>query len=126
MYTLAMSKEFSAKHFLIGGDWGDENRPHAHRYRLEIHLGGEALDEHGFLVDIVEFGKQLRALMRRYQDATLNEMSAFSDLNPSIENFCRILAREMDRMLPFDNLHSIRVRLREDDIAWASYHLQRS
>ena len=30
MYKVAVTREFIANHFLIGGDWGDENKPHAH------------------------------------------------------------------------------------------------
>jgi 6-pyruvoyltetrahydropterin/6-carboxytetrahydropterin synthase len=126
MYALAMSKAFSSQHFLIGGDWGDENSPHSHQYRLEVVLEGERLDEHGFLVDIVEFEEQIDRRVRKYQGAVLNEIPAFSGLNPSIEIFCRVVAREIDGALLSKGVQSILVKIWEDDIAWASYHLQRA
>jgi 6-pyruvoyltetrahydropterin/6-carboxytetrahydropterin synthase len=126
MYALAMSKAFSSQHFLIGGDWGDENSPHSHQYRLEVVLEGERLDEHGFLVDIVEFEEQIDRRVRKYQGAVLNEIPAFSGLNPSIEIFCRVVAREIDGALLSKGVQSILVKIWEDDIAWASYHLQRT
>ncbi len=125
MYALAMSRAFSSQHFLIGGDWGDENSLHSHQYRLEVTLEGERLDEHGYLVDIVEFEEQIDLLVRKYQGAVLNEIPVFSGLNPSIENFCRILAGEVDGARLSKSIQSILVKIWEDDIAWASYHLQR-
>jgi 6-pyruvoyltetrahydropterin/6-carboxytetrahydropterin synthase len=50
MYTLSVRREFRAEHFLIGGDWGAENQPHVHAYRLEVELEGERLDAHGYLL----------------------------------------------------------------------------
>ena len=40
MYTLAVRREFIARHFLIGGDWGAENFPNSHHYVLELQLTG--------------------------------------------------------------------------------------
>ena len=35
MYTLAVKRDFIAQHFLVGGDWGEENENHAHQYKTE-------------------------------------------------------------------------------------------
>jgi len=40
MYTVAVQRELIAQHFLIGGDFGPENLPHSHHYRVEVHLAG--------------------------------------------------------------------------------------
>ena len=40
MYTLAVKRNFIAQHFLIGGDWGEENYLHSHHYVLEVLLEG--------------------------------------------------------------------------------------
>ena len=32
MYTLGIKRDFIARHFLIGGDWGAENLPNSHHY----------------------------------------------------------------------------------------------
>ena len=61
MYTLAVQRDFVAQHFLIGGDWGSENEWHSHHYRLEVVLEGAELDEHGYLVDIVDVEGNLEA-----------------------------------------------------------------
>ena len=40
MYAVAVSRDFVAQHFLIGGDWGAENESHSHHYRVEVGLEG--------------------------------------------------------------------------------------
>lgn len=121
MYTLAISRAFTAKHFLIGGDWGPENDLHSHEYRIEVRLLGDQLDQHGYLVDIVQFDALLDALIGRYRDQTLNDQAEFEGLNPSIENFARILCQSIGGHLQAPNLDGIEVLIWEDDIAWAAY-----
>lgn len=125
MYTLGMKRTFSAEHFLIGGDWGEENHPHSHTYGLEVRLSGDRLNEHGYLVDIVELEDQVDALRDQFAGSRLNALPEFSGLNPSIEHFCRLICQRLDRQLPFENIHTIATTLWEDDIAWARYQLRR-
>lgn len=121
MYTLAVRRSFIARHALIGGDWGRENDPNAHRFLLELQLSGAELDEHGFLVDIVDVDRHLDAIIARYRDAMLNDLPEFAGLNPSLENFVRILTHELVKALPAQRLASVQVVLWEDEAAWASY-----
>jgi 6-pyruvoyltetrahydropterin/6-carboxytetrahydropterin synthase len=121
MYTLAVRRSFIARHALIGGDWGRENEPNAHRYLLELQLTGEALDKHGFLVDIVDVERHLDELVGKYRDAMLNDFPEFAGLNPSLENFVRILTGAIAARLRGRGLASVQVVLWEDESAWASY-----
>ena len=89
MYTVAVTHEFIARHFLIGGDWGSENFPHAHHYVVEISIEAAGLDQHGYLVDIVEIEAAMKKIVDYYRDALLNEKPEFAGLNPSIEHFRR-------------------------------------
>ncbi len=82
MYALSVRREFRAEHFLIGGDWGAENQPHPHAYRLEVELEGESLDAHGYLLDIVELEARLEAIVSRYSGQRLNDQPEFAGLNP--------------------------------------------
>ena len=125
MYTVAVKRDFIARHFLIGGDWGMENQPHSHYYQVELILEGETLDQHGYLVDIVDIEKILEALVAHYRDATLNDLAEFSGLNPSIEHFSRILCKTLAAHLQAVNLAAITVKLWENEIAWAAYRVDR-
>jgi len=121
MYTLAVQRDFVAQHFLIGGDWGPENERHSHYYRIELRLEGDKLDQHGYLVDIVDVEKHLNELVARYRDQTLNDFSEFEGLNPSIEHFSRILCEKMATHIKASTLNALTVVIWENEIAWASY-----
>ena len=125
MYTLAVRRDFIARHFLIGGDWGPENFPNSHHYVLELQLKGEQLDQHGYLVDIVDVEKNLDELVNYYKDQMLNEKPEFAGLNPSIEHFSRILATSLSERIQAKNISSLKVVLWENENAWASYKVQR-
>ncbi len=121
MYTLAVSCDFIASHYLIGGDWGPENNLHSHHYKVEVQLEGKMLDEHGYLVDIVDIEANLDALVVNYRYKTLNDLPEFKDLNPSIEHFARIFCQTFIQRITTNNLHAIQVKIWENDIAWTGY-----
>jgi 6-pyruvoyltetrahydropterin/6-carboxytetrahydropterin synthase len=121
MYTLAVTRDFIAQHFLIGGDWGAENQKHSHHYRLELRLEGEDLDQHGYLIDIVDVERRLDALVAHYRDQILNDLPEFAGLNPSIEHLSRIICQALSAHLTAPNLTAVTARLWENDLAWAEY-----
>jgi len=124
MYSVAVKRDFIAQHYLVGGDWGAENKPHAHHYALELVLEGNELDQHGYLVDIVDIENALEQLVSYYRDNTLNELPEFTGLNPSIEHFSRILCRALAANATAPNILGVTVKLWENEIAWASYRMQ--
>ena len=126
MYRLAVQRDFVAQHFLIGGDWGPENHKHSHHYRLEFLLEGVELNQHGYLVDIDHVEELLEELVDRYRDKTLNELTEFDGLNPSIEHFCRIVGNSFSDGLNAANIGAITARIWENEIAWASYRVERN
>lgn len=125
MYIVAVKRDFVAQHFLIGGDWGPENDHHSHHYVIELQLEGASLDQHGYLVDIVDIETNLDALVAEYRDKTLNELPAFEGLNPSIEHFSRILCETLNERIVAPNISMLTVKLWENEIAWAAYRLER-
>lgn len=125
MYTLGIKRDFIARHYLIEGDWGPENLPNSHHYVLELQLTGELLDQHGYLVDIVEVEKHLDQVVAYYREQMLNDKPEFAGLNPSIEHFSRILATTLSERIPAGNISLLRVVLWENDSAWAACELKR-
>jgi 6-pyruvoyltetrahydropterin/6-carboxytetrahydropterin synthase len=123
MFTLTVVNRFKAHHFLVGGDWGDENKLHFHEYKLEIHFEGNELDQHGFLIDIVEVEQTLKELVRYFEDATLNELPEFKNLNPSIEQFSKIFCHKLANHLDTSYIKALTARLWENEYACASYRL---
>ena len=125
MYTLGVKRDFIARHFLIGGDWGPENFPNSHHYILELQMQGKELDQHGYLVDIVDVEKHLDEIVKYYKEEMLNDKPEFAGLNPSLEHFARILATSLSERIQADNIRAIKVKLWENESAWAAYRVDR-
>ena len=126
MYTLAVKRDFIAQHALIGGDWGAENLRHSHHYVLELQLEGAELDQHGYLVDIVDVELHLGEVISHYRDHFLNDCPEFAQLNPSLEHFARILCTTLSGAITASNIQTMRVMLWENEIAWAAYQVKRT
>ncbi len=120
MYQLAITRDFIAQHYLVGGDWGSENQKHSHHYRVEIQVEAEHLDQHGYLIDIVDLNNAVSGIIERFRDKTLNDLSEFGDLNPSLERFAKIIWEVLTQKLALDR-HLLTVKLWENDLDWAAY-----
>lgn len=121
MYSLAVTRDFIANHFLVGGDWGSENFPHAHHYVAEIRIEGKQLDVHGYLVDIVDLEAALDKVVGYFRDSLLNEKAEFAGLNPSIEHFSRIISEKLRQQVDLSAQQTLIVKLWENDTCWAAY-----
>ena len=120
MYQLAITRDFIAQHYLIGGDWGRENEQHSHHYKVEVRVQQQDLDQHGYLIDIVDLESSLGRIIDSYQENTLNDLVPFKDLNPSLERFARVLWEELVSRLGIDG-SVLSVRLWENENDWAAY-----
>jgi 6-pyruvoyltetrahydropterin/6-carboxytetrahydropterin synthase len=119
-YTVGILRAFVAQHRLFGADWGRENQPHSHHYRLEAVFEGDSLDEHGYLIDISVVEPRLDALVERYRDRMLNELPEFEGKNPGLERFARVLAdRLVDGLAP-GHVHAVTIKLWENETAFAT------
>jgi 6-pyruvoyltetrahydropterin/6-carboxytetrahydropterin synthase len=121
MYSVAVQREFIAQHYLIGGDFGPENHPHSHAYRVELRLAGNDLDRHGFLADIDAVSAGLDEVLAGVRDKTLNDLPQFQGLNPSIEHLARILCGTLRSRFPDTRLHEVTVTIWESLSVWAAY-----
>ena len=119
-YTVGLLRQFTAQHFLIGGDWGRENQWHSHHYRVEAIFEGETLDRHGYLLDIAEVSPRLDAVLERYRDKTLNQLPELAGQNPSLERFAHLLADALVEGLGADSLTAVTIKLWESDDAFAT------
>lgn len=120
MYRLSISRDFIAQHFLIGGDWGEENELHSHHYRIEVLIEGRELNEHGYLIDIVDLERSLLGVIGQYRDRTLNDQITFGGQNPSLERFARILQEDLAGRLALGDAR-LSVTLWENDRDFAGY-----
>jgi 6-pyruvoyltetrahydropterin/6-carboxytetrahydropterin synthase len=119
-YTVGLLRAFVAEHRLVGGDWGKENDRHSHPYRLEVVFEGDALDEHGYLIDISVVEPRLDALCERYRGQMLNDLPEFADKNPGIERFASIVAERLTDGLAAGLVRAVTVKVWESDSAFAT------
>lgn len=125
-YCVAVKRDFVARHFLFGGDWGSENQLHSHHYQVEVCLEGSELDQHGYLVDIVDIENCINGLVDYYRDKDLNALPEFDGLNPSIERLSAFFLEAFWKHLESSNVDAISVKLWENEIAWASCRRERA
>lgn len=121
MYTLGLKRTFTAKHFLIGGDFGEENHLHSHFYTLDTILEKQNLNDQGFVADITLVEQVLDKITSKLQGAVLNEIPELKDLNPSIEHLARFVVHKISKDLQSENLTAISATIWEDNQAWAGY-----
>lgn len=124
MYRVSVQQDFIARHYMIGGDWGEENDLHSHHYVVELELSGRTLDEDGLLIDGADLLDNLDQRIEYFQDQTLNDLPPFEGLNPTLENFARILCEEINKEIYADNVDGLTVRLWENESTWASYQME--
>jgi 6-pyruvoyltetrahydropterin/6-carboxytetrahydropterin synthase len=121
MYTVTVSRDFVAQHWLTVPDPGPEGELHSHHFEVDVRLEGEHLDEYGYLVDIDDVEAALDRLEGRYRDATLNELPEFDGFNPSVEHFSRLFAKRFLAHLDTGGVDRIEVTMWEDESAAASF-----
>jgi 6-pyruvoyltetrahydropterin/6-carboxytetrahydropterin synthase len=119
-YAVAVRREFTARHYLIGGEKGAENEFHEHHYTVEFRLKGRQLDRHGYLIDIDDVTAVLEEQVSRYRDKTLNSLPEFAGLNPSLEHLARMMGGALAASLD-SRLRGLSVRIWENEFAWAEY-----
>ena len=121
MYSISVQKDFIAQHFLIGGDWGEGNHPHSHHYVIELVIEHDELDQHGYLVDIVDIEAGLDQTVNYFKDEMLNELPEFENINPSLEHFSRIIWQQLISQVSLPGSGKLEIKLWENDTCWAAY-----
>lgn len=121
MFELCLQKKFDASHALIGGDWGSENFPHVHHYKLEWILEAPKLGVHRYIADLVELEEVLEQALKKYRGLHLNDLAVFGGENPSLEIFAKILWEDLFGALKGRGIAGGKVILWEHEEAWASY-----
>lgn len=116
-----LKADFIAQHYLIGQDWGDENQQHSHHYEFELEIENSTLNQHNYLIDIVEVRDYLLKITAYFRGQVLNELPEFANQNPSIEFLAKVVWQKTSSHLQLPTGCKVIVRTWEDKIARASY-----
>jgi 6-pyruvoyltetrahydropterin/6-carboxytetrahydropterin synthase len=119
MYSVARRRHLIAQH--VFDVPGPEGVVHSHPYVVEVTVSGEELDERGYLVDLDRLDEVLEAALEGLRDRVLNELPAFRDRTPSVENLARTVWEMTVPRLADPGPTRARVTVWESGEAWASY-----
>lgn len=117
---MAVRKTFEAEHYLPM-EKGMESEIHTHDYTVEIALEGRKIDEKGYLLDIDRLEDILTNLTIEFGRVPLNERAEFNGIEPTIENFSKVLWRKVKSKLNSPNISAVEVKIWEGTEAYASY-----
>lgn len=121
MYTVTVSREFVAQHYLTVPDpEPPEGEPHSHTFTAEARLSGPDLGEYDYLLNIDDLAAAMDDTVSEYRDQLLNDRPEFTG-NPSVERFAEHFADRLLDRLDAPRVEHCELRMWEDDVAWASY-----
>lgn len=94
MYEVIITGSFAAAHQLRLLD-GSLEPLHGHNWHVRVVFAGPELDQMGVLVDFTVVRPQVQAVLSEMNDTFLNELSSFSERNPSAENVALHIAEQI-------------------------------
>lgn len=92
-----MTAEFAAAHAIVIG--GEREPVHGHNWRVRAVVAGRELDGDGLLCDFHEVERELRSIVERHHNRSLNETPPFDRVNPTAEHVAREIGAELRRRL---------------------------
>jgi 6-pyruvoyltetrahydropterin/6-carboxytetrahydropterin synthase len=129
MYSITVSHHLMIAHSLVGIVFGPAQNLHGATFVVEAELRREALDGDGIVCDIGRALDLLKAVLGELDYRNLDEIAEFRGRNTTTEFLAGEihprLARQISKgaLAPTDAaaVHSLRVVLRENPVAWAAY-----
>ncbi len=94
MYEVTVETSFSASHSLRGYK-GDCERLHGHNWRIRVTVFSPQLDREGMAVDFRRLKEKLEGCIMAFDHVHLNELTEFSQLNPTTENIARLVYQRL-------------------------------
>lgn len=98
MYILTIEESFAAAHQLRGYRGKCENL-HGHNWKVILSVKGSLLNEIGLLVDFGDLKAMLREVLSELDHRNLNEITHFTEHNPSSENIAQYISDRISEKL---------------------------
>jgi 6-pyruvoyl-tetrahydropterin synthase len=128
MFEVTVSDHMMVAHSLRGEVFGPAQALHGATYVVEAAFARADLDADGIVVDIGRAIDALKAVLADLTYRNLDEVDSLAGLNTTTEVLCREIADRLAARLhdgslgvAAADLARIRVTLRENPNAWASY-----
>lgn len=120
MYTARVEEWFAAAHFLKNFHGKCENL-HGHNYKVRVTIKGSQLDAGGMLCDFGIMKSALKVVFKDLDHHNLNDLSFFSDGNPSAERIAEYIFLELEKLLNIKPAELFLVEVFETEKHVASY-----
>jgi 6-pyruvoyl-tetrahydropterin synthase len=126
MYSITVSHHFMIAHSLAGEVFGPAQRLHGATYVVEAELRCDSLDADGIVCDIGRALDLLRVVLSDFEYRNLDELEEFRGRTTTTEFLAgeihrRLARRIKEGALGSERIASLKVVLRENPVAWASY-----
>jgi 6-pyruvoyltetrahydropterin/6-carboxytetrahydropterin synthase len=93
-FQVSVTREFSAAHQLRLHDGSLEPR-HGHNWRVKVSVSAGRLDAIGVVMDFHELERLIDGILSGWHNRHLNDLPAFTRLNPSAENVALQVAQAL-------------------------------
>lgn len=119
-YTLKVITDFAAAHALRNYP-GDCARLHGHNWKVEVEVTATKLDDLGIGMDFKRIRQQAKAVCDRLDHQFLNELSPFTEINPTAENIAAHIYQALGQVLNGPHVHVSAVTVWETERACVRY-----
>lgn len=121
MYDIFIKTHFSSGHHLREYP-GECEFPHGHNWHVTVTVRAEELDRIGMGIDFKVLKKEVNRVVDQLDHKNLNDLEAFSTLNPSSENIARFIFEQLHPVLSHDRYGLHAVTVYETDNAGLTYY----
>jgi len=98
-FDVRIRREFCASHQVRMYD-GTLEPLHGHNWHTTVTVTADELDAAGFVVDFHALETSIDSVLSRLNNTHLNDAAAMLGLNPSTENVCLAIARQLNVPTP--------------------------
>jgi 6-pyruvoyltetrahydropterin/6-carboxytetrahydropterin synthase len=98
IFEITKAAGFDAAHNLPDGPTGPYTRLHGHSFRVEATVRGEAVAPVGWVADLGELDRALKAVAAELDHGLLNEKPGLE--SPTLENICLYFAGRLKTQFP--------------------------
>lgn len=121
MYDIFVKTHFSSGHYLRDYP-GSCEQPHGHNWNVTVTVRANQLDSLGMGIDFKQLKTHVNAVMDIIDHKNLNEMEAFSVLNPSSENIARFIYDQLRQPLDHERYRLFSVTVYETESSGLTYY----
>ncbi len=121
MFDIFINTHFSGAHHLRDYP-GTCEVPHGHNWKVRVTVRATELDELGMGIDFTLLKKYVKEVIDLLDHKDLNEIEAFSTINPSSEHIAQFISSNLEKTLKNERYQLYSVRVMETDNQGITYY----